>query len=158
MVQLPYPPSRYDENFNLRVSPMLWLAILWSMHPALLLVAGAFAQSGEIFKAVVDYGYNAPSLLSSIPGAAVLTARMNRAPEAGERIRWIWRNGRVLLALGLSMQLGTVFLQHWKEVTELQEAILASLVASAILLVFVLASRYNRDLFADFPAPEPKKQ
>lgn len=156
MRDLPHPPSCYDEQFHLRVSPLLWLVILWSMHPLLFLGVATFSNSGEIFRTAVDYGYNVPSFLSSIPGALVLVARMNRAPSAGEGIRGIWRNGHALLAVGLVMQLGTVLVLHWKDVTDFRESFLAALAMTAALLIALLSSRYSRDLFADFPEPEPE--
>jgi hypothetical protein len=154
MTPFKYAPSCYDEKFHLRVSPLLWLVILWSTHHVLALGVAAMANSGEIFSAAMKYAYNLPSLLSDIPGVLVLFARMNRSPVAGDRIRWVWRNGRALLALGLCMQLGAVVMLRWKAIAELDETTLATLCVTAVLLAALLASRYIKDVFADFPLPE----
>lgn len=154
MTPFKYPPSCYDEKFHLRVSPLLLLVIIGSTHHLLVLALATFANSGEIFTAAMKYAYNWPSLLSDVPGALVLLARVNRSPAAGGRTRWIWRNGRLLLALGLCAQIGALLYLRWKEIANLDEATLALLCVNVALLVAMLASRYIKDLFADFPAPE----
>lgn len=154
MADFPYPPSCYDEKFHLRVSPLLWISILWSIHPLLLLVLGVFSKSGEIAQSVGSYASNMPSLVSCLPGLLVLFALMNRGPKAGSRVRWIWRKGRSLLGIGLCMQLGTLLVLHWKELSDQEVAMLFGLAISIGLLVALLVSRYSKDLFADFPSPE----
>lgn len=154
MADFPYPPGCYDEKFHLRVSPLLWMSILWSIHPLLLLVLGAFSNSGQIAQAVGSYASNMPSMLSCLPGVLILFALMNRGPAAGSRVRWIWHKGRTLLGIGLCMQLATLLVLHWKELSGLEGTMLVSAAISIGLLLALLASRYSKDLFADFPSPE----
>lgn len=154
MTPFKYAPSCYDEKYHLRVSPLLWLVIVWSTHHLLVLALATFSNSGEIFGTALKYSYNLPTLLSDVPGALVLFARVNRTPVAGGRTRWIWRNGRLLLALGLCAQIGTLLSLRWKEIADLDEATLALLCVNVALLAALLASRYIKDVFADFPAPE----
>lgn len=158
MAHFKYAPSCYDENLHLKVSPLLWLIILWSTHHVFGLGIAVFANSGEIFRSAVDYAYNVPSLVSDLPGVLVLIARMNRTPVAGARVRWIWRNGRALLGLGLGMQIGTLVFIHGKKLSDIDEAMIASLLASAGLLCALLISSYIKDVFADFPATEEAKK
>jgi hypothetical protein len=158
MALFKYAPSCYDENFHLRVSPLLWLILLWSTHHVLALGVALFANSGEIFKSAMDYAYNVPSLASNLPGALVLFARINRSPLAGDRVRWIWRNGTTLLASGLGLQIGVLAFMQAKKLAEFDEAMIASLAASAVLLVALLASSYVKDVFADFPSKDEAKK
>lgn len=154
MADFPYPPTCYDDKFHLKVSPLHWLIVFWSIHPLLLLVLAPFSNSGKIVQSAGSYASNMPSMLGSIPGALVLFALMNRGPTAGNRVRWLWRNGRSLLGVGMCMHVATLSVLHWRELIDLNETILTSLAVSIGLLVALLASRYSKDLFADFPSQE----
>lgn len=154
MAHFKYPPSWYDQNFHLKVSPLLWFVIFWSSHHVLLLGLSIFAKSGQIFQFAMDYAYHVPSLLSDVPGILVLVAAASRSASAGARVRAIWRHGVTILATGLGLQVGTLLSLHWQRIAELDEWMVGSLLLSVALLVVVVASRHFRDIFADFPAPE----
>lgn len=158
MSKLPYPPSCYDVNLSLRVSPLLWLIIIWSIHHVLFLALGVGSKSAEVTGMAVGYALDPYKLLSNLPGLLVLGARMNRRPEAGSRTRWIWQKGRLLLMVGLSMQIGALFLRNWKEISNLNGTMLLTLCATAGSLILLFGSRHIKDIFDDFPSPDLAKK
>jgi hypothetical protein len=153
MTYNPFDAYRYDDNFVLRVSPFLWLIIIWSIHHTLLLALGAFSNSGQVLGAAVDYAASAPLLVSDIPGAMVLVARMNRSPDAGEKIRWLWRHGVKFLVLGLSISAVATLNTYRQEVTDPENPAFWIVAATLGFIAYLLLSRRVREIFADFPSP-----
>lgn len=148
-----YSHYAYDANFVLKVPLHLWVIIIWSVHHSMFILLGGFS-SGDILKSALEYGGHFPLLMSNLPGFLIIAARMNRHPEAGAKTRWIWSNGRRILAAGLGMQLGAIFLVHGMATVEMDNAI-SWAVAITLLLVFILLkSQYIAETFADFPAPK----
>jgi len=143
----------YDANFVLRVSPLLWLIIIWSIHHTLLLALGAFSNSGEVFGAVLDYAASMPMLISDIPGAIVLVARINRSPAAGARIRWLWHHGITFLILGLSLSTAATFNSYRLGIVNPENPGFWIVAANLGLIAYLALSRHAREIFADFPSP-----
>lgn len=154
MAEFRYPPSWYDDSFHLKVIAPLWFVILWSTHHLIFLALALFANSGEIFRSAVDYAYNVPSLASDVPGLLVLVATVGRSPAAGAALRWIWRNGLVLLSTGLGLQIGVLLVMRWGRLAEFDEGLIASVIISASCLFGLVRSSYARDLFAEYPIEE----
>ena len=152
-----YDLYSYDENLVLRVPPLLIAAIYWSIHHVFLLVFGASSNSGEVFGLVLDYSGSALFLISDIPGALVLFARINRTTEAGVRVRWIWRHGLILLVLGVSMSAATTSYYYHQEIVNFENPGFFLLIADVGVVLYLLFSRRVRDVFADFPRPDDVK-
>ena len=148
----------YDENLVLRVPPLLVAAIYWSIHHVFLLVLGASSNSGDVFGLVLDYSGSALFLLSDFPGALVLFARLNRMPDAGARVRWIWRHGLMLLVVGLSMSTTVTFYYYYRDIVEFESPGFFMVTANCCIICYLLFSRYVRDVFADFPSKESSQQ
>lgn len=153
-----YPSYCYDDNFVLRVSPLLWLMIVCSVNHVLILCLAAFANSADVLAMAIEYAYDPYILMSNVPGALVLLAAVNRRPAAGERIRRLWRNGRVLLIVGLCAQIAVIAALRWKKVVNMDESLLANLAANAVFLVLLLGSKFIKDIFSDFPQPPAAKE
>ena len=149
-----YDLYSYDENLVLRVPPLLIAAIYWSIHHVFLLALGASSNSGEVFGLVLDYSGSALFLISDMPGALVLFARINRTPEAGVRVRWIWRHGLSLLVFGVSMSAAATSYYYQKEIINLESPGFFLLIADLGIVIYLLFSRRVRDVFADFPQAE----
>ena len=144
----------YDENLVLRVPPLLSAAIYWSIHHVFLLILGASSNSGEVFGLVLNYSGSALFLISDLPGVLVLFARLNRMPDAGANVRWIWRHGLVLLMVGLSMSTVVTFYYYYREIVEFENPGFFIVTANFCIFLYLLFSHYVRDVFADFPNKE----
>lgn len=149
----PFDPWRYDDNLVLRVSPLLWLIILWSIHHVLLLAVGGVSKSGEVFTMMADYAYSIPLLISDIPGAMVLATRINRVPDAGARTRWFWRHGAKLLVLGLSISTVAIFNAYQQKIANPENFVFWIAAINLGVIAYLVFSRRVREIFADFPSP-----
>lgn len=153
MAHDPYDAYRYDHNFVLRVSPLLYLIIFWSIHHTLLLALSAFSNSGEVFGAAVDYAASVPMLISDIPGVMVLAARINRSPDAGAKVRWLWRHGIKFLVLGLSVSTIATFNAYHQRIANSDNPEFWIIAANLVIIAYLVLSRRVREIFADFPSP-----
>lgn len=153
MTHNPFDAYRYDDNFVLRVSPTLWLIIIWSIHHALLLSLAAFSNSGQVFGAVLDYAASLPLLMSDIPGVMVLAARLNRKPDAGTKIRWLWSHGIELLILGLSISITATVNAYRQELASPDNPAFWIVAVNLGVIAYLVWSRGIREIFADFPSP-----
>lgn len=144
---------RYDANFALKVSPFLWLIILWSCHHALLLALGAVSKSGDVFALMADYAYSVPLLISNIPGVIVLAARINRTPHAGAKTRWLWHHGITLLVLGLSISTVVTVYVYQQKIADPENFVFWMVAVNLGFIAYLVLSRRARAIFADFPSP-----
>lgn len=155
MTHNPFDAYRYDDNFALRVSPLLWLIIIWSNHHTLLLAMSSLAKSGYVFGVAKDYAASVPMLMSDIPGAIVLFARINRSPEAGAKIRWLWRHGIKFLVLGLSISTIVTVYSYQQKIANPESFAFWIVAANLGFIAYLVLSRRAREIFADFPSPTP---
>lgn len=149
----PFDAYRYDDNFALRVSPFLWLIIIWSIHHTLLLVLSSLSKSGYVFDLAKDYAASATMLMSDIPGAIVLIARLNRSPGAGPKIRWLWCHGTKFLIVGLSISTAATFIAYQQKISNPESFAFWVVAANLGSIAYLLLSRRAREIFADFPSP-----
>ena len=155
-----YPSYCYNHNFVLRVTPLLWLIIIWSVNHLLVLGLAVFAKSGETLGLAIEYASNPFSLLSDLPGAMVMVAVINRRPAAGKIMRWLWHYGRLFLIAGVCAQVAIIIGMYWQKTFQIvDEWLLIILAANIVFFVFLLRSRLIKDIFLDFPQPiaESKK-
>jgi len=145
---------RYDANFALKVTPLLWLIIIWSIHHSLFLAMSSMAKSGYVFGVARDYAASVPMLLSDIPGAIVLFTRLNRSPGAGAKIRWLWHHGIKFLILGLLLSTMATFSHYPVKIIANPENFVFWIAAANIgFIAYLSLSRQAREIFADFPSP-----
>lgn len=150
----PFNAYRYDANFALKVSPFLWLIIFWSCHHVLLLALSAVSKSGDVFALMADYAASVPLLVSDIPGAMVLVASINRSPDAGKKIRWLWHHGIKFLVLGLFISTTATFNSYQQGIANPENLAFWIVAANLGIIAYLILSRRAREIFADFPSPD----
>ena len=148
---------RYDENFVLRVPPLLSAAIYWSIHHVFLLILAAASNSGEVFGLALDYGGSVLFLLSDLPGGLVLFARLNRTPDAGRTIRWIWHHGLLLLIVGLGAGTAVTLKLYYRDVIGFENPGFFMVAANCCVVLYLLCSKQARNVFADFPKQQQEQ-
>lgn len=154
MTHNPFEAYRYDSNFALKVTPLLWLIIIWAIHHTLLLAMSSLAKSGYVFGLISNYAASAPMLISDIPGAIVLFARLNRSPDAGAKIRWLWQHGIKFLLLGLLLGTIAIFIKYPPQLIANPEKFVFWITAANLgFIAYLISSRQAREIFADFPSP-----
>lgn len=146
-----YAPHLYDRYFRLRLPLTLWALAAWVALPWAMLLPKLQRFFGAWGEVLGDW----PLLLGSLPVFFVLLITGHRMPDAGRFWRTAWRYGRWLLFLGLGL---CILVLLWGQAEVLQSpadylfAPAASILAiHAGFMVYLIRSRYLRDLFADFP-------
>jgi hypothetical protein len=153
-----YPASHYDDQLCLKPPLLLWVAIFYLSRTVTLPIAMAmshFAGVDPSAIAVMRGLWTVNGLVPSLIAVALLYAVCRRAPTASKPVRWIWANGRVVLAVSAILDailLGIALIKQG----EINDQALISMLAAAgdlYFLVYILVARRVRDAFAEFPPP-----
>lgn len=127
-----------------------------SRHVIVALIVFATAKRSPEVVRLLGESYPWFMLPLELPAVALMLAGANRAPASGRAWRWIWANGRALVAVLATLHVGVagwVLARSdvWNTWPELFVASCA-LIDVAIALA-VLKDDFFRQLFADFPEP-----
>jgi hypothetical protein len=155
-----YGASSYDDNFCLRPSLLLWLAMLYLSRALLLpLMAGIASMSGSGDAATLTRGLFSPdAYLPSALALVVIGAWCRRTPSATRVPRWIWAHGRTFLAAAAILDLVLANWAPFQQGYDVGQLTLPRLIGAALdayFLAYVLAAQRVRDVFAQFPVPVP---
>jgi hypothetical protein len=150
--------NRYDV---LRPNWLFWtVALFLSRHLLLLILLGVSHGKGgggppnPAVGALLDPLY----FISDIPALAVLATLSARLPSGGTAVRFLWRNGRVLLLTSCALYLGLLFWQLGPDLAAYHPVTWGMIALTVLVAAVLLRSEYLRDMFAGFPAPEPGKK
>ena len=159
MTRLPgaYPLTEYTDDGVLKVPVTLWIAIVYlCRQPVIVLVVGisSFVASrrGVNFSGLDALSGDPLIMLASVPALCVLAAGLRRAPATGEWARWIWRRGRLLLALSILADLVVHYLEAPSRVVQVSLLDFAPAIVDLYLLVYLARSTRAADTFRGFPA------
>lgn len=151
-----YGLDSYDDHLCLRPSKLLVACTLFLSRGVLLLaVFGLIKGVPDAVRPFVDADRLWEAAIAALPAVGVLYALAARLPGAPTAVRWIWRNGRALLALSAVsyVALAAVRLgsdpQRWLASPLATKALV---IAEVAILVFVVLSARVRDTFLEFPA------
>ena len=148
-----------DKHGTLRVPPVLWVALaVLCRYWILVVVVFASARRAPDVVRVLGDGFSWYFLLLEIPAILILLATARRRPEAGKLWRWLWHNGRMLIACAVFAHLGATAWLLWSADVwrRWPELFLASCnLFDLAVLTSVLRDPYYRQLFADFPSKQP---
>lgn len=158
-----YSLSSYDQNLCLKPPLMLWIGILFLSRGLTLPLLVTLSQLGggnADTRALVHGLFGLGTLLPSSLAFLVLFALAMRSPSGVRAARWIWRRGRLLLAAAAILDLALAVAAattgpsgRGGGIEAIGEWQLVGALFDLYFLVYILASRRVRDVFADFPAP-----
>ncbi|MDM8546302.1 DUF2919 family protein [Candidatus Venteria ishoeyi] len=141
-------------DFNVLKTPwlLLLITIYLAKYPLLLMVP--YIPRVDIGHLETFFSQNITiyNLLSSIPAILlllVMTAK--RKPKAGERARWIWQHGKILLLVSVAIEISTILISILIGFFKLNEVVLIFIYLDFVIVFFLLKSRYIVDLFNSFP-------
>jgi hypothetical protein len=152
-----YSESSYDHYMCLKPPLLLWLAVLYLSRAVTLPAAmgiGTFAGVNADAIALFHGMWSMQTLLPSAIALCVLYALCRRLPNASMPVRWIWTNGRILLAVSAAMDLVLSLIALIRQ-GEIDDQALMSLLAAAVdayFLLYILLARRVREAFSEFPA------
>ncbi|MBF0587752.1 MAG: DUF2919 family protein [Magnetococcales bacterium] len=151
-----YPVSYYNPLLDvLKVPPLLWLAMFYQMRHVLLLILGVFGRTPW----VVGWALEQPIyLVGDIFPMVVGFAVGSRLPEAGPKVRRLWRLGRWLLMLAIVIDSGLILYDHGDTLHTFPLVPLLFLGGNALVLLYIMFSGRVRDLFLSFPSYVPPEK
>jgi len=157
---LNYPSYRYDDNFALKVPPLLWLTLLYGVRHVFI-VAAARMMPLDVFGTRWIYMQSSALFLATDAVAALLLfATGHRVPTGSNFMRQLWKRGRWLLTGAFGAAIALFVYLNRETITDPDDLhFLDAVLVVAVDLVFVaylLGSQLVRDVFRDFPAPAPK--
>jgi hypothetical protein len=152
-----YRPSQFDDDMCLKPPPLLWLAVIYLARAVVLPIVigiGHFAGVNDTAFRSLRALWSAEAFVPALVALPVLYALFRRAPGAGHATRWLWRHGRILLALsaGLDVALSVVQLAT-SQLGDPPVIALGAALADLYFLAYILIARRVRDTFSDFPPP-----
>jgi len=150
-----YPFSAYDKYLNLRISPLMWMAILFLARPFVILIISITNRRDRMGILQMFNGDPALSFLgalAAIPVMLVVVAWIRRKPDASPLVRRIWTNGRSLLILASILNIAIMILPALTGSFSAINAAGGAETVVCILIIFYLArSERVKDTFGDFP-------
>jgi Protein of unknown function (DUF2919) len=153
-----YDPASYDANFSLKPPMLLWLAMLYLARAVLLpFVGGVSSMSGSAdVAALTRSGTDTVSMIPAAMALLVLFACARRRPSGSRFTRFIWANGRIILALSAAADLALAILDLYRQSSFIGSSGSLLLILRAIFdiyfPIFIFVSRRVHDVFEDFPA------
>lgn len=153
-----YPFSAYDKKYLcLNMSTGMWLVLAFLLRPYVIMImslANRRDRMGLINMFYADRFGMVLGALAAVPALLLIYAWFKRKPDAPDRVRWLWRHGRVLLIASIVLNIVIVFVPVLLGkaagigyVGALQLALCAG------ILLYLLRSQRVEDTFADFPQP-----
>ena len=156
-----YSLSSYDDHFCLKPPALLWLAAVYLSRAMVLIFASdvaSVARAGAGVVAMLRSAVSVYALIPSLIAAPVLYALVSRAPSSRKLVRWIWARGRMILIVAAILDCAVSLAASGiagGETADLNAGLLLAAVFDVYFLVYIVATRRVRDVFADFPPFEP---
>lgn len=143
----------YNQRGSLRVSGWMWFWIFYSLRHAILWLGLSIAHSPDMIDELTDETHWA-YLLCGIPGLMLLVDTGFRISDSGAFARWIWKNGRWLMASSFLLHVVIAAgIGLMKPEWHVSTAQMLFFTLDALGLRFIFKSSRVKDVFADFPAP-----
>lgn len=158
-----HEPHRYDSAFRLKLSPLLWLCLLYGLRHGAIALIGMLPPFWMELLGRWGKLQTAPMLLvTDVLVFAVLLLAGHRVPRTGPRLRACWHRGRemLLFAYGLDLVLFAALARPVLLAPSDHDFLraLTIVLADIAVLGFLLRSRLVRDIFADFPEAEDRER
>lgn len=156
-------PAKYDYlKYNrydvLRLNWLYWVVVLFLTRHVLILMFIGFAKgrsgtgpSDPALAALLDPLFFA----SDVPALILLAFTGARLPSGGTGVRTLWRNGRAFITASCLLYLGLLFWQLGGELLTAHAVTWAMIAVNLLVVAVVWRSRYLKDMFGQFPDPEP---
>jgi Tfp pilus assembly protein PilF len=152
---LKYAARHYDDQLRLKVSPLLWFAMLYGVRHWFLIAASKLMPLETSSMPWVSMQAQMILAWCSIPGLLVLLASGHRLPEAWPAMRWIWRHGKALLLLAYILVLVNFVSMHSSMLMNPDadgfSAAVVIILSDAVILYWLVSCALVSDIFAEFP-------
>lgn len=156
-----YAYKNYDKYLSLRIGSGLWLVILYFMHPYILLVStrsvGRGGSRKEGLEALKDLVYPdnfslALAILATLPALCFIYAWTRRRPGASSIVKYIWKNGMVILSISALLNIVVKFVPLMIGINHPIGMIgWVQVGLSMLIILYICSSERVKDTFSDFP-------
>ena len=150
-----YDIPDYNKYLSLKVDLKMWVILLYLIHPYWILVLSIVNRKDRTALLNIVYPDRLPMSLAAaaaIPTLLVLYALKHRKPNANSKVRWLWRNGRLLLLLSTILYASVPFISITLASTyKASNSVWIQLGICVLITLYLLLSRRVRDTFSDFP-------
>jgi hypothetical protein len=158
MTKFKYDHLRYNRYYVLKPNLLLLLIIAYLLKDIFigLIVAASLvkARGGDVGALV---SISSPRMMfGGIPIVALFYALLNRTPDAGRRIRWIWRNGKHMILASVLANSVLILLSRAQLDSLAGMALVSFLFINIACVIYVYRSEIVSDVFAEFPSPREK--
>jgi len=153
-----YGFSAYDGNLALKVSPTLWLAVLFLMRPYVIMILSFADRRDRMALIEMFYADRLPMVFASIAALPVIIFFASYLKRSkAQNVLWarrLWHKGRELLMLSAALNVLVVFFPYLLDQHHKLTLIgMIQLLVSLIVLLFLARSQRVKDTFADYPTP-----
>lgn len=157
--RLLYTPDDYTKDGVLKVTPLLWLIIIYLSRHILILMMGGLSQFMGSRKGIDTSGlaalYSSPAfVVASIPAIAVLAVHFRRISTARPMFRILWGKGRWLLGAAAALDASILMSHWWLGSLAINEFQVAGLFVDSYIITYLMRSKRARDIFEDFPVAD----
>lgn len=149
-----YHYLKYNHDGVLRPNWPLRLSLIFlCRHILMIVLIGGMSFKGginpdmKIFLNMLEPAY----FFTDVPGVMMLYVMLARRPNAGPAVRWIWRHGRQLILLSVTLFLILFAIRTRLDIAAYETAEWTIIGANMIVAVYIATSGYIRDLFREFP-------
>lgn len=152
---LKYPARHYDENLKLKVSPLLWLSLLYAIRHFFIYKAASLMPFEVGAITWLNLQAQVIFMWCDLPALLVLIATGHRVPNALRVMRWVWLHGKTILSISYLLSLCSfIYLNvHLLSTPNLDESLFAVVIVmtDVAVLIWLWRSSLVSDIFAEFP-------
>ena len=154
--------SKINQYGVLRVPLSFWVVVVFQARHWFLVAAAVIGMRRSPDVARVLGGEGVPFLMLALelPIMLVAFAAVNRDPDGGGFVRWIWRRGREVITLTAGLNLAWLA-WHFAGVTRWRPMVdnlgLLGGVIDVLIVAAIWTSKEYRQLFSEFPEPKPRE-
>ena len=158
--------DRINQYGVLKVPLSLWGIVAFQARHWLLVAAAVIGmrRSPDTARLLGSEGVPFLHLALEVPVLLIVFAAVNRDPDGGAFVRWIWRYAREIITLTAALNLAWIAwyfagIARWKPMPD--NLVLLGGLIDVLIVVAVWRSEYYKQMFAEFPEPkvrEPKEE
>jgi hypothetical protein len=156
-----YPSYRYNDDFVLKVSPLLMAVIFYSLrHLVFILLAYNPSQKMGSLD-FLRHQFDPWLVISDMPALLLTYAWANRRVGMPAKAKAIWRRGRELLIASVGLNVGLMLWLSGHDILRSPVSaglpVLLQSLLDACVLLYLFRSNLVRDIFADLPRDDVKR-
>jgi len=152
--------SKVNPYGVLKVPLSFWLIVAFQARHWFLVAATVIGmrRSPDTARLLGSEGIPFIQLALELPVLLVALAAVNRDPQGGSIMRWLWRYGREIVTLAAVLNLAWIAwyftgIPRWRPNPD--NFVLLGGMIDLLIIAVVWKSEYLRQMFAEFPAAKP---